>query len=124
MWRINRSRRGFCKEAFVYHRFASPTLPIPEIDGIDDCHFICISRRAFGSYNLMTDRRRITAVIDWDRALFGDPLYELANLLFWRRLQPTPSRLRRSGCSAISFESGFRRFTRAPPARRPLSSRG
>jgi hygromycin-B 4-O-kinase len=187
--RINRSSRGFCKDAFVYHRFASPTLPIPEIVGItqlDDGHFICISRRAlgvrvhdltsaefrevmasmwevmaaiatsdlagttgfgrfdpngsgphdtwqaflmsvadpqqfawketsgvdmalvsgairlvmalverypesrclvhgdFGSYNLMTDRRRITAVIDWDRALFGDPLYELANLLFWR----------------------------------------
>jgi hygromycin-B 4-O-kinase len=38
----------------------------------------------FGSFNLMTDRRRITAVIDWDRALFGDPLYEIANLLFWR----------------------------------------
>jgi hygromycin-B 4-O-kinase len=38
----------------------------------------------FGSYNLMTDGRRITAVIDWDRALFGDPLYETANLLFWR----------------------------------------
>ena len=32
--RINRSRRGFCKDAFVYHRFASPTLPIPEIIGI------------------------------------------------------------------------------------------
>ena len=187
--RINRSRRGFCKDAFVYQRFASPTLPIPEIIGItrlDDGHFVCISRRApgvrvhdltsaelhevmasvrevmaaiatsdlagttgfgrfnangsgphetwqaflmsvadpqqfawqeasgvdmalvreaiglltalvgrcperrclvhgdFGSYNLMTDRQRITAVIDWDRALFGDPLYEIANLLFWR----------------------------------------
>jgi hygromycin-B 4-O-kinase len=187
--RINRSSRGFWKDAFVSHRFASPMLPIPEIVGItqlDDGHFICISRRApgvrvhdlasvefgqvmasvrevmaaiatsdlagttgfgrfdangtgphgtwqgflasvadpqqfdwkqtsgvdmavvsgairlvmtlveccperrclvhgdFGSYNVMTDRRRITAVIDWDRALFGDPLDEIANLLFWR----------------------------------------
>jgi hygromycin-B 4-O-kinase len=187
--RINRSGRGFQKDAFVYRKFASPTLPIPEIVDIaqlDDGHVVCISRRApgvrvhdltsvefrevmasmtevmaaiatsdlagttgfgrfdangiaphdtwksfltsvadplqfdwketsgvdmavvgaaielvmafagrcperrrlvhgdFGSYNLMTDRRRITAVIDWDRALFGDPLYETANLLFWR----------------------------------------
>jgi hygromycin-B 4-O-kinase len=44
----------------------------------------CLVHGDFGSYNLMTDRRRITAVIDWDRALFGDPLYERANLLFWR----------------------------------------
>jgi hygromycin-B 4-O-kinase len=186
--RINRSSRGFRKDAFVHHRFAGPTLPVPEIVDIaqlDDSHVICISRRApgvrlhdlaaaelarvtgsitevlaaiaasdlagtegfgrfdahgagpcgtwhdfltsvadlqqfnwkeaghavdmavvsaaiglvgalaarcptlrclvhgdFGSYNLMTDRRRITAVIDWDRALFGDPLYEIANLLF------------------------------------------
>jgi hygromycin-B 4-O-kinase len=38
----------------------------------------------FGSYNLLTDGGRITGVIDWDRALFGDPLYEVANLFFWR----------------------------------------
>ena len=38
----------------------------------------------FGSYNLLTDGGRITAVIDWDRAVFGDPLYEVANLFFWR----------------------------------------
>jgi hygromycin-B 4-O-kinase len=187
--RINRSSRGFQKDAFVYRKFASPALPIPEIVDIaqlDDGHVVCISRRApgvrvhdltsvefrevmasmtevmaaiatsdlagtagfgrfdangiaphdtwksfltsvadplqfdwketsgvdmavvgaaielvmafagrcperrrlvhgdFGSYNLMTDRGRITAVIDWDRALFGDPLYETANLLFWR----------------------------------------
>jgi hygromycin-B 4-O-kinase len=187
--RINRSSCGFQKDAFVHHRFASPTLPVPEIVEIarlDDGHAVCVSRRAagvrvhdltsvelvgiiasikeiltavsgsdlagtsgfgrfdargsaphgtwhdfltsvadprrfnwadvgpgvdmaaigaavglvealaarcpeerhlvhgdFGSYNLMTDRRRITAVIDWDRALLGDPLYEIANLLFW-----------------------------------------
>jgi hygromycin-B 4-O-kinase len=187
--RINQSSCGFQKDAFVYRRFASPTLPIPEIVDIarlDDGHAVCVSRRAagvrvhdlasaelpgiigsireiltaisgsdlagtsgfgrfdargsgphdtwrdfltsvadprrldwedvgpdvdraaisaaiglvealaercpeerglvhgdFGSYNLMTDRHRITAVIDWDRALFGDPLYEIANLLFW-----------------------------------------
>jgi hygromycin-B 4-O-kinase len=44
----------------------------------------CLVHGDFGSYNVMTDGRRITAVIDWDRALFGDPLYEIANLPFWR----------------------------------------
>ena len=44
----------------------------------------CLVHGDFGSYNLMTDGRRITAVLDWDRALFGDPLYEMANLLFWQ----------------------------------------
>jgi len=37
----------------------------------------------FGSYNVLTNGRHITAVIDWDLALFGDPLYEWANLFFW-----------------------------------------
>lgn len=186
--RINRSRRGFEKDAFVQRRFGS-CLPIPEIMAIgrlDDGHHFCVSRRAtgvrihdldtadlpwiagpaadmmaaiaaadlagtsgfghfdatgagadltwrgflaaivdpqrfdwraadlkvrallgrglrlveelaghcperrrlihgdFGSYNLLTDGRRIAAVIDWDRALFGDPLYEAAGVLFWR----------------------------------------
>jgi hygromycin-B 4-O-kinase len=44
----------------------------------------CLVHGDFGSYNLMTDGRRITAVLDWDRALYGDPLYETANLLFWQ----------------------------------------
>lgn len=38
----------------------------------------------FGSNNVLTDGRRVTAVIDWSEALYGDPLYELANILFWR----------------------------------------
>jgi hygromycin-B 4-O-kinase len=205
--RVNRSSRGFRKDAFVHQRFAGPTLPIPEIVDITrlgDAH-ICTSRRApgvrvhdltsaefsavmpsmrdvmaaipasdlagtqgfgrfdangtaphgtwkgfltsvadpqrfdwsgapvdmavvraavalvmalaercperrclvhgdFGSYNLMTDRRRITAVIDWDRALFGDPLYDTANLLFWREacLEPLTLALR----AASDAESG------------------
>lgn len=38
----------------------------------------------FGSNNVLTDGPRITAVIDWSEALYGDPLYDLANILFWR----------------------------------------
>lgn len=38
----------------------------------------------FGSNNVLTDGGRITAVIDWSEALYGDPLYDLANIFFWR----------------------------------------
>jgi hygromycin-B 4-O-kinase len=38
----------------------------------------------FGSNNVLTDGRRITGVIDWSEAMIGDPLYDLANILFWR----------------------------------------
>ena len=33
--------------------------------------------------NVLTDGRRITGVIDWANALYGDPLYEVARLLWW-----------------------------------------
>lgn len=38
----------------------------------------------FGSNNVLTDGQRITGVIDWSEAMIGDPLYDLANILFWR----------------------------------------
>lgn len=38
----------------------------------------------FGSNNVLTDGRGITAVIDWSEAMYGDPLYDIANILFWR----------------------------------------
>ncbi|MBN9221623.1 MAG: aminoglycoside phosphotransferase family protein [Mesorhizobium sp.] len=38
----------------------------------------------FGSNNVVTDQARITGVIDWSEAMFGDPLYDVANILFWR----------------------------------------
>jgi hygromycin-B 4-O-kinase len=49
----------------------------------------------FGSCNVLTDGEKITAVIDWDRALFGDPLYDTANMLFWREeyLRPLLERI-------------------------------
>ncbi len=33
--------------------------------------------------NVLTDGRRITGVIDWANALYGDPLYEVARLVWW-----------------------------------------
>jgi hygromycin-B 4-O-kinase len=38
----------------------------------------------FGSNNVLTDGRCITGVIDWEEALIGDPLFDLAGVLFWR----------------------------------------
>lgn len=38
----------------------------------------------FGSNNVLTDGRIITGVIDWSEAMYGDPLYDIANILFWR----------------------------------------
>lgn len=38
----------------------------------------------FGSNNVLTDYLAITGVIDWSEALFGDPLYDIANIFFWR----------------------------------------
>jgi hygromycin-B 4-O-kinase len=53
----------------------------------------------FGAYNVLTDGEHVTAVIDWDRALFGDPLYDVANLLFWREehLRPLIERIEQQG---------------------------
>lgn len=49
----------------------------------------------FGSFNVMADGDRVTAVIDWDLAAFGDPLYDWANLLFWHedKLVPVTQRM-------------------------------
>ena len=38
----------------------------------------------FGSNNVLTDGSRITGIVDWSEALIGDPLYDLANIFFWR----------------------------------------
>lgn len=42
----------------------------------------------FGSNNVLADGEKITAVIDWSEALFGDPLYDVANIFFWRTWLP------------------------------------
>lgn len=38
----------------------------------------------FGSNNVLAAGQAVTAVIDWSEAMAGDPLYDLANLFFWR----------------------------------------
>jgi hygromycin-B 4-O-kinase len=37
----------------------------------------------FGSNNVLAESGRITAVLDWDLAMVGDPLYDVANCYFW-----------------------------------------
>lgn len=38
----------------------------------------------FGSNNVLAQSGHITAVIDWSEAMLGDPLYDVANIFFWR----------------------------------------
>jgi hygromycin-B 4-O-kinase len=44
----------------------------------------CLVHGDFGSNNVLTDGRRITGVLDWSEAMIGDPLYDIANIFFWR----------------------------------------
>jgi hygromycin-B 4-O-kinase len=37
----------------------------------------------FGSNNVIVDDGRVTAVLDWENAMIGDPLYDVANTEFW-----------------------------------------
>ncbi|MBI3943998.1 MAG: aminoglycoside phosphotransferase family protein [Chloroflexi bacterium] len=37
----------------------------------------------FGSNNILTDGSRITAVLDWDLAKYGDSLFDIATAYFW-----------------------------------------
>jgi hygromycin-B 4-O-kinase len=54
----------------------------------------------FGSANLIADDGCITGVIDWDRALVGDPAYDQANLFFWGEDRLRAVRERLSGLHA------------------------
>ena len=38
----------------------------------------------FGANNILVKHGTITAVIDWENALYGDPLYDIAIANFWR----------------------------------------
>ncbi|MEX2238694.1 MAG: aminoglycoside phosphotransferase family protein [Dehalococcoidia bacterium] len=38
-----------------------------------------------GSNNVLTDGKRITAVIDWGDGMYGDPLYDVATARFWQQ---------------------------------------
>jgi hygromycin-B 4-O-kinase len=42
----------------------------------------------FGSNNVLTKHERVTAVLDWDLAMVGDPLYDIANTYFWATYLP------------------------------------
>jgi len=64
----------------------------------------------FGSYNVLTDGDYVTAVLDWNLALFGDPLYEVANLFFWNeeRLTPFIRHLESEGCCLPQWRERMR----------------
>lgn len=49
-----------------------------------------------GSFNLIAEQGRISGVIDWSLAMYGDHLYDIANFLFWNedKLQPLIAHLK------------------------------
>jgi len=50
-----------------------------------------------GSYNLLAQGKYITGAIDWSLSLYGDCLYDVANVFFWNedKLQPLISEMRK-----------------------------
>ena len=46
----------------------------------------------FGSNNVLAEGEHITGVIDWSEAMIGDPLYDVANIFFWRTWLPCMER--------------------------------
>jgi hygromycin-B 4-O-kinase len=60
----------------------------------------------FGSYNVLTDGQEITAVLDWDRASYGDALYDVGQLLFWEEdhLRPLIAEVVRQGESFPNWQ--------------------
>ncbi|MGG4554603.1 phosphotransferase [Paenibacillus humicus] len=49
-----------------------------------------------GSFNLIAAQGRISGIIDWSLALYGDHLYDIANFMFWNedKLQPLIAHLK------------------------------
>ncbi|MCJ8009612.1 helix-turn-helix domain-containing protein [Lederbergia wuyishanensis] len=49
-----------------------------------------------GSFNLLAENGKITGIIDWSLSLYGDHLYDKANILFWNedKLQPLIQQIR------------------------------
>ena len=88
-------------------RAIAPRLDMPLVDhllrGVRALAEHCPEERRlihgdFGSYNVLTDGSQVTAVIDWDLALFGDPLYDVASLFFWEEKQLEPIIQHFKGC--------------------------
>ncbi|KRB01327.1 hypothetical protein ASD83_07410 [Devosia sp. Root685] len=44
----------------------------------------CLIHGDFGSNNVVVGAGGVTGLIDWSETMVGDPLYDLANIFFWR----------------------------------------
>ena len=63
---------------------------------VDTFHLLaasCPEERAlvhgdFGSNNVLAEGEHITGVVDWSEAMIGDPIYDVANIFFWRTWLP------------------------------------
>ena len=61
----------------------------PLLQRITDLAGYCTDRRQlihgdFGSNNVLVGSGAVTGVLDWSEAMWGDALYDVANIFFWR----------------------------------------
>ena len=70
------------------------------IDCIAVNQLSCLIHGDLGGSNLLTDGKQISGIIDWNYSMYGDPLYEIAQMLFWtdnedsKRYKPLVSALK------------------------------
>lgn len=65
------------------------------VDRAEDTAQRCLLHGDFGSDNALTDGRAITGVLDWELAGYGDPLYDVAEILQWEGGEPCMTALAR-----------------------------
>jgi hygromycin-B 4-O-kinase len=99
---------------------ARPVMPqiLPLLDELERCAEHCREHRGlvhgdFGSNNILIDKQRVTAVIDWSEALIGDPIYDVANIFFWRTWLPCmeyQARYYEHRSPSLLHDPGFRSY--------------
>lgn len=78
---------GFMRDAPDIDADLVGTLSERLIGWIDDCpEERKLVHGDFGSNNVLVDKEAytITALLDWEEALYGDPLFDVANAYYWR----------------------------------------
>jgi hygromycin-B 4-O-kinase len=81
-WRTNLENSPFGSSIFneAHAKLAELSQDLPEVRSLVHCDLL--------NFNVIVNDNKITAVIDWGNALYGDFLYDLANYVFWSEQHP------------------------------------
>ena len=74
---------GLVQKDFDYTAIRKATDEIRENIDCVSIDNACFGHGDLGSYNIIVSDMRVTGFIDSHLAFYGDPLYDIANLLFW-----------------------------------------